>query len=112
QAPTYPALTSSSPSVARPLQTVLRSCTRRETPDVIVGEFRQDQSSRVPKEAARVVCLVCLLVPCGPGDLGRDVRFRLGLRPRLETCMIVLTVLVLILLFAYLLVALLRPEWF
>ena len=48
-----------------------------------------------------------------PRRHGPDVRLPRGLRPRLKgSDMILLTAIVTLLLFAYLLAALLRPEWF
>ena len=52
-------------------------------------------------------------IPARNAGDGIDVRFRCRLRPRVEAhSMIVLTALVTLLLFVYLLAALLRPEWF
>jgi K+-transporting ATPase KdpF subunit len=54
-------------------------------------------------------------VPLGLGGDGLDVRLRGRLRPRLKGAamiMILLSALVTLLLFIYLLAALLRPEWF
>jgi K+-transporting ATPase KdpF subunit len=46
------------------------------------------------------------------GSASQQVELRDGLRPRLRFPMIVLTGIVTLLLFVYLLAALLRPEWF